>query len=161
MASRLPLRRPGMGALASCALAAVAEGVFAGNDVSVRLSELTHPAFSPPLWVWAIIGGLYYILFFFVLRSLLGAPPIPQLTTRAVVLVAIMLAANAGWNWVFFREEDLWLSTIYGGPYAAIAIALGYTLWRMRSPMFWWYACYLAYFVYATWWGISLWRLNR
>ena len=72
-----------------------------------------------------------------------------------------MLAANAGWNWVFFRARDLWLSTVYGGPYTAVAIALGWTLWRMRSPVFSWYALYLLYFVYATWWGISLWRLNR
>ena len=129
--------------------------------MSQRLSELNQPDFSPPLWVWAIIGGLYYILFFVLLRSLLGTPPFPRLTIRAVVLVMVMLAANAGWNWVFFRLQDLGLSTLYWAPYTAIAVALGHTLWRMRSPMFRWYGLYLGYFVYATWWGISLYRLNR
>ena len=120
-----------------------------------------QPAFSPSLPVWAMIGGLYYILFFFIIRSLLGSRSGSPLTARALLLAAMMLAANAGWNWVFFREKDLWLSTVYWVPYSAIAIALGHTLWRMRSPLLPWYAMYLAYLGYAMWWGVGLWRLNR
>lgn len=157
---RLPLKRPWAWALALCALAAVAEAALAGNNVSLRFSELAQPRLSPPLWLWAVIGGLYYVLFFLILRTLLGAAARP-LTSRALVLVAVMLAANAGWNWVFFRARDLWLSTIYWAPYTAIAFALGHTLWRMESPLFRWYALYLTYFVYATWWGLSIWRLNQ
>ena len=159
--ARLPVKRPWAWALAVCSLAAATEAALAGTNVGLRLEELIQPAGSPPLWLWAIIGGLYYVLFFFILRSLVGAPPVPRFTSRALVLAVATLAANAGWNWVFFREKDLWLSTLYWVPYTLIAIALGHTLWRMRSPLFRWYALYLAYFVYATWWGISIWRLNR
>ena len=44
----------------------------------------------------------------------------PGLTLLALALVAILLGANATWNWLFFRERDLWLSTIFYVPYAAV-----------------------------------------
>jgi translocator protein len=149
-----------MWALAACAVAAVSEGLLAGNEVGARFSELLLPPFSPPLWAWAIIGALYYVLFFFLLNSLLGSLPTPTLTLRALVLVAILLAANATWNWLFFRERELWLSTVFFAPYAALAITLALVLFRLRSPLFSWYLLYVAYLAYAAWWGISLWRLN-
>ncbi|MGQ0570856.1 MAG: tryptophan-rich sensory protein [Armatimonadota bacterium] len=156
----LPLRHSWAWALAACVVAATAEGLLAGGGVSARLSELVQPPFSPPLWVWAIIGVLYYILFFFLLKSLLGSASTPLLTSSALVLVAILLAANDTWNWLFFREKDLWHSTVFGAPYAAVALTLAFVLYRLRSPLFFWYSVYVAYLIYATWWGISLWRLN-
>jgi benzodiazapine receptor len=160
MTIHLPLRRSWMWALAACAVAAVSEGLLAGSEVGARFSELLLPPFSPPLWAWAIIGVLYYALFFFILNSLLGSLPTPRLTVGALVLVAILLATNATWNWLFFRERDLWLSTIFAAPYDAVALTLALVLFRLRSPLFYWYLLYVAYLAYAAWWGISLWHLN-
>jgi translocator protein len=160
MTIHLPLRRSWAWALAACAVAAVGEGLLAGSEVGVRFSELLLPPFSPPLWAWAILGALYYVLFFFLLNSLLGTQPTATLTLGALVLVAILLAANATWNWLFFRERDLWLSTVFYAPYAAVALTLAFALFRLRSPLFYWYLLYVAYLAYAAWWGISLWRLN-
>jgi tryptophan-rich sensory protein len=157
----LPLRRSWAWALAACAVAAAAEGVLAGSDVSARLSELVLPPFSPPLWAWAIIGFLYYVLFFFLLNSLLGTASPSSLTSRALVLAAILLSANAAWNWLFFREKDLWLSALFFAPYIVAAFSLELVLYRLRSPLFSWYSLYLAYLMYAAWWGFSLWHLNR
>ena len=160
MTVHLPLRRPWLWALAACAVAAGSEGLLAGSGVGARFDELLLPPFSPPLWAWAIIGILYYVLFFFLLSSLLGNPPTPTLTLSALVLVALLLAANATWNWFFFRERDLWLSTVFYAPYAAVALTLAFVLFRLRSPLFGWYLLYVAYLAYAGWWGIRLWRLN-
>jgi translocator protein len=156
----LPLRRSWIWALGACAVAAVSEGLLAGSDVGGRFSELLLPPFAPPLWAWAILGFLYYVLFFFLLNSLLGSRPTQTLTVGALVLVAILLAANATWNWLFFRERDLWLSTVFLAPYTAVALTLAFVLFRLRSPLFSWYLLYVAYLLYAAWWGISLWRLN-
>lgn len=156
----LPLKRSWMWALAACAVAAISEGLLAGSEVGVRFSELVLPPFSPPLWVWAIIGALYYLLFFFLLNSLLGTRPTPSLTLFALALVAMLLGANAAWNWLFFRERDLWLSTIFYVAYAAMALTLAFVLFRLRSPLLYWYLLYVTYLAYAGWWGISLWRLN-
>jgi tryptophan-rich sensory protein len=149
-----------MWALAACAVAAIGEVLLAGNEVGDRFSELLLPPFSPPLWAWAIIGALYYVLFFFLLNSLLRILPTPTLTLCAIVLVAMLLAANATWNWLFFRQRDLWLSTIFFAPYGVVALTLAFVLFRLRSPLFSWYLLYVAYLAYAAWWGISLWRLN-
>jgi tryptophan-rich sensory protein len=149
-----------MWALAACAVAAVSEGLVAGSEVGARFSELDLPSFSPPLWAWAIIGVLYYVLFFFLLNSLLGSLPTPSLTKGALLLVTILLAANVTWNWLFFREKELWLSTVFFAPYAAVALALAVVIFRLRSPLFSWYLLYLVYLTYAAWWGINLWRLN-
>jgi len=92
MAIHLPLRRSWMWALAACAVAAIGEVLLAGNEVGDRFSELLLPPFSPPLWAWAIIGALYYVLFFFLLNSLLRTLPTPTLTLCAIVLVAMLLA---------------------------------------------------------------------
>ncbi|MGH7589502.1 MAG: tryptophan-rich sensory protein [Gemmatimonadota bacterium] len=154
------MKRPWMWALAACAVAAVSEGLLAGSEVGARFSELVLPPFSPPLWAWAIIGVSYYVLFFFLLNSLLGSLPTPPLTMAALLLVTILLAANATWNWLFFRERELWLSTAFFAPYGAVALTLAVVLFRLRSPLFSWYLLYMAYLAYAAWWGISLWRLN-
>jgi tryptophan-rich sensory protein len=157
---QLPLRRPWAWALAACAAAAAAEGALAGPDVGLRLSQLLQPRLSPPLWAWAVIGAGYYVLFFFVLESLLAAPPTPPLTAIALVLVGLLLAANSAWNWVFFRQEDLALIAVPFVPYVGVALALGGLLFRLRSRMVPWYSLYLVYLIYAVWWTFAVWRLN-
>jgi tryptophan-rich sensory protein len=82
-------------------------------------------------------------------------------TPTAIALVAVLLAANAAWNWVFFRKRDLWLSFIFFVPYILVALTLALALFRARSPLFSWYLLYIGYLVYATWWGYGVWRLNR
>lgn len=160
MTGQLPLRRSWLWALAICAAAAIGEGLFAGSGVGARFAELALPPYSPPLPVWAIIGALYYLLFFFLLKSLLGTRPTPKLTPFALALVALLLCANAVWNWFFFREKDLWLSTVFYLPYGAAAVTLAVVLFRLRSPLSFWYLLYVVYLAYAGWWGIGLWRLN-
>ena len=58
----LRLRRPWSGLWLHPSIAAIGEGLLAGSEVGVRFSELVLPPVSPPLWVWAIIGALYYLL---------------------------------------------------------------------------------------------------
>src|SRR6266567_2805611 len=146
-------------ALVACTIAAVSEGFLSGSAVKARLAEVRLPKRTPPLWVWSVIGAAYYILFFFVLKSLLDHPPVPYWTSIGLTLSAVMLAANATWNWVFFRKQDCWLSFVFFVPYLLLAVALAVVLYRIRNPFFGWYAVYLAYLVYATWWGHRVWDL--
>jgi tryptophan-rich sensory protein len=156
----LPLRNPGAWALATCLVAALLEGILSGTQVKSRFAELQLPEFALPLWAWSIVGGAYYILFFYLLRSLLNRPLTPNCTPAALALTGTMLIANASWNWIFFRRKDLWLSFVFFAPYAFVALALAMVLHRLRSPLLWWYVLYLGYLGYATWWGYRVWRLN-
>ncbi|MCA1607514.1 MAG: hypothetical protein LC775_19080, partial [Acidobacteria bacterium] len=49
--------------LAACGVAAALEGLCAGKNVKSFFATLRFPSYSAPLWVWTIIGGAYYILF--------------------------------------------------------------------------------------------------
>jgi tryptophan-rich sensory protein len=148
--------------LIACAVAALAEGVLAGKGVKARFAELRLPTGTPRLWAWSVIGAAYYVLFFVLLKSLLSHPPGSSYWTLiALALSAVLLTANAVWNWIFFRRKDCWLSFAFFAPYLLSAFILAAVLHRIRSPMFGWYAIYLAYLLYATWWGYRVWLLNR
>ena len=157
----LPIHHAWLWALVACAGGALIEGVLSGTKVKASLSELRLPKASPGLGVWSAIGAGYYVLFFFILRSLLGDPPTPYWTSLALTLAAVLLGANAIWNWIFFRKKDYRLSFVFFLPYLILAAALAAVLRIIGSPLLRWYALYLAYLVYATWWGYRVWRLNR
>ncbi len=61
--------------LGACAIAAALEGVCAGKNVKSFFATLRFPPFSAPLWVWSIIGILYYVIFCFVLYRIHGMHP--------------------------------------------------------------------------------------
>lgn len=50
-----------------CLGAAALEGWCAGKNVKAYFAKLVWPRYSAPLWVWYIIGGVYYATFGFVL----------------------------------------------------------------------------------------------
>jgi hypothetical protein len=102
----LPLHNPSFWALAACGTAALCEGFMSGTGIKARFAELRLPKGAPRLWAWSVIGGAYYVLFFFLLRSVLGRPSIPFWTSVTLTLTAVLLIANASWNWIFFRKKD-------------------------------------------------------
>jgi tryptophan-rich sensory protein len=156
----LPLQGASFWALAACIAAAFFEGIMSGTGIKARFAELRLPKDAPGLWAWSIVGVAYYVLFFFLLKSVLARPPVPFWTSVTLTLTALLLLANASWNWIFFRKKDLWLSFVFFVPYPLLAFALGGVLYRIRSPLSGWYALYPAYLVYATSWGYRVWRLN-
>lgn len=156
----LPLHNPSVWALATCAVAALGEGILSGTGVQARFAELRLPRGAPRLWSWAVIGGTYYILFYSLLRSILARPSIPFWTSVTLTLTALLLIANATWNWIFFRRKNLWLSLVFFVPYLLLALTLAGVLHHVRNPLSAWFTLYLAYLSYASWWAYRVWRLN-
>ena len=142
-------------ALVICIVAAALEGVFAGSDVRQRLAALRMPRYSPPFRLWLLIGLAYYTICFIVLRQVL-----PQSFTVPLVLLILILLANALWSILFFRWRDLRASFIAFIPYAALVAALVVSLVRSYPFGAVLFSCYCAYLLYATWWGYRLWLLN-
>jgi tryptophan-rich sensory protein len=145
-------------ALIICGAAAVAESALAGGGVCQRLAQLRMPAYSPPFALWLVIGLLFYAMCFIVLRHLLGgaASSGPQLV--ALMLLILVLVANALWNVLFFRWRDLRASFVAFIPYAVVvAVAVLFRVYPFGAALF---ACYCMYLIYATWWVYNLWRLN-
>src|SRR5262249_42402682 len=93
-----------------CVVAAALEGLCAGKNVRSYFAELKQPRYSPPLWVWTIIGGLFYVTFFFVLFRVLQRENQGALRTATIILILIMMLLNALWNYFFFRARKLFMS---------------------------------------------------
>jgi benzodiazapine receptor len=146
-------------ALVICASAAALEGVLAGRGVKQRFVELRLPRLSPPFKIWIAIGAAYYAICFLVLYRLLVLSP-TGLRTAALSLMAIVLLANAFWNYLFFRLRSLHLSFIAGVLYSLVALGLLTLLFKLDRVAGWCFLPYAVYLSYANWWGYALLRAN-
>jgi hypothetical protein len=52
-------------------------------------ATLQLPRYSAPLWVWTIIGGAYYLIFFSIIYRLLRLEPYPAKWYVAVGLIGL------------------------------------------------------------------------
>ena len=144
----------------ACVLAAALEGACAGKNVKSFYAELRFPRYSPPLWMWGIIGALYYVIFWFVLYRLLRLASHSALRYIVLALVSFMMAVNALTNYVIFRARDLRLSFVIGNLFPVMDVALFICLIRLDRIAAWSLVPYLLYRIYAVWWGYGLWKLN-
>jgi benzodiazapine receptor len=144
----------------ACVLAAALEGACAGRNVKEFYAELRFPRYSAPLWVWGIIGGLYYVIFWFILYRLLRLYSDSALRGLALALISFMMVVNALTNYVIFRARNLRLSFIIGNLFPLMDVALLVCLLRLDRVAAWALIPYLLYRIYALWWGYWLWKLN-
>lgn len=141
-----------------CVAAAAVEGLCAGRDPMGQLKAWRQPSWSPPPWVWVLIGLAWYGICFTGLVRLLPFWPEHQLP--ALLLASLMLA-NAAANVPTFRMRRLDLAFFFFFPYWVL---LGAFLWsagaldRVTCALFGFYA---AYQLYAVVWAYRLWRMNR
>lgn len=146
--------------LGVCVMAAVLEGVCAGKNVKAFFATLRFPPYSAPLWVWSLIGALYYAIFCFVLYRLLRLGGDSSLRRAALALIMFMMIVNALTNYVIFRARNLRLSFIVGTLFPVMDVALFILLIQLDEVAVWALIPYLLYRVYALWWGYALWKIN-
>jgi translocator protein len=140
--------------------AAALEAICAGTKVKSFFSVLRSPPYSPPLWLWSIIGAAYYLLFGFVLYRLLRLDPSIGLRAATIGLVVVMMILNALSNYVIFRARDLRLAFLIGALFPVLDLALFICLLQLHSSAATFMVPYLVYRIYAVYWGYALWRAN-
>ena len=143
-----------------CAIAAALEGACAGKNVKSVFATLRFPRYSAPLWVWTVIGGIYYLIFFLVIYRLLRANRDSTLWYVALTLVSFMMIVNALTNYFIFRAQNLRLSFIVGALFPLMDGALFICLTQLDDPAAWALVPYLLYRIYAVWWGYGVMKLN-
>ena len=144
-----------------CGVSAVLEGVMAGGNVREYYARLRQPRYAVSLPAWYVIGALYYVICAVVLYRLLRHPEETDIGTLALVLIVMLMAANAIWNFIFFRARNLRWSFLSFGPYIVITIALIITLSRLDQIATGLVFVYLLYLMYALAWSYRLWSLNQ
>ena len=145
---------------AVCVVAAALEGLCAGTNVKSYFAALRQPRFSPPFWVWTIIGGLFYVTFFFVLYRVLRGYDGAALRLATVILILVMMLLNALWNYLFFRARKLAMSLAAAAFAPLTDVALLICLTRLDIAAAWALVPYLIYRVYSLWWVYGLWKAN-
>jgi tryptophan-rich sensory protein len=147
--------------LGACAAAAGLEGICAGTEVKSFFAKLKSPDYSPPLWVWYIIGGLYYVTFFVVLLRVLTLDNRSALVNITLTLVAALMVANALWNYLFFRVQRLFASVVLTFLAPIMDGVLLVCLIQLDAVAAYFLIPYLLYRLYSLWWAYGLWKLNR
>lgn len=146
--------------LGACVVAAGLEGLCAGKNVKGFFATKRFPSFSAPLWLWSIIGGLYYLVFWFVVYRLLSLDGSSALRIVAITLISLMMIINAIANYIIFRAENLRLSFLVGTLFPFMDVALLVCIAQLDKLAAWSLTPYLLYRIYAVWWGYKVWRMN-
>lgn len=154
------MNTPLLYSLVICASSATLEGILAGRGIQARFADLRLPRYSPPLLVWFVIGGLFYIACFTVLYRMLSLPASGS-RNAALALLLGMMVMNALWNYVFFRARNLFLSFVAFLPYGLVAVALFVLTLKLDRVAALSILPYIVYLGYAGAWGYGLWKLNR
>jgi len=147
--------------LGICVASAITEGIGAGKDVKGFFAKLRQPPFAPPLWVWYIIGVVYYAMCFFLAYRILRHDGDEWIKYTALGLLLVYMGINAFWNFTFFRFRNMFLSFLVGLPYIPVAIGLLLCLWQTDRTAAFVFTPYLFYLIYATWLGYQNWQLNK
>ena len=145
-------------ALAICVLAAALEGLCAGRDPMAQLRATRQPRWSPPAWLWVLIGIGWYAICFIALVRLL---PLWPASIAPVLLLAALMAANGLANFLQFRLRRLDLAFFYLFPYWLLLAAFMATACPVDPLVCLLFGLYALYQIYAAVWAYQLWRMNR
>ena len=145
-------------ALLICVVMALLEGVCAGRDPMTQLRELRQPHWSPPSFVWIVIGIFWYAICFTALVRLL--PTYDQNSASVWLLIALM-TANAGANVPQFRMRRLDIAFLYLFPYWGFLAAFMWSIRNVDSVTLGLFGIYSVYQLYAAAWGWTLWQMNK
>lgn len=145
--------------LVICVASVVLEGIGAGRDVKGFFAQLRQPRLAPPVWIWYIIGVIYYIICFFLAYRILRNEGLIKYIALAFLLV--FMSINTFWNFIFFRFRNMFFAFLVGLPYIPVAIGLFLSLLQFDSTAAIVFLPYLFYLVYATWLGYQNWQLNK
>jgi len=129
----------------ACLGAAALEGICADKNVKGYFAKLKWPRYAAPLWVWHFIGAAYYAIFFFVIFHLLRVEKDSILKTGTLALIPFMMVANALWNYVFFRAQNLFAGFISGSLAPILDLALFICLIKLDKTAAWALVPYLIY----------------
>jgi len=148
----------GLIALAVCMVAAGFEGLCAGRDPMAQLKALRQPRWSPPNWLWVLIGLAWYGLCYAALVRLL---PFWKTDPAPVLFLGLLLLANGAANLFQFRLRRLDLAFLFLPPYWVLLAAFLWRTGRLDPLTAWLFVPYGLYQLYAAVWAHALWRMNR
>ncbi len=147
-------------AIAICVLFALFGAALVGESLGTWYAGLEKPWFLVPLWVFYIVGFVYYVLFATVLYRILTQVDDRRGRVIALMLTISVLFLNELWNYGFFGLESTLAGflgiIVFLFPLTALVVAL-YKYERFSAGLV---AVYWIWVLYDLAWTYELWRLN-
>jgi tryptophan-rich sensory protein len=100
---------------AFCVFGVLVEGLCAGKSTGAVMKSLRQPRWALPMTAWYVLGFAYYAVCFTTVYRLgvVGG------RVALLIVIGLLMLANAMWNALFFRMRDLKLSLLFYIPYSA------------------------------------------
>lgn len=157
---RYPKTRPLLVALAACLLFALLGSALVGGSIEDWYMRLEKPGFLVPLWVFYLVGAIYYVMGATVLYRILV-----HVEDRGARLVCLSMAlgvllANELWNYAFFGLRSTLAGFVGIALFLVPLTALIAGLYRHERVSAWILSPYYAWVLYDLAWTYELWRLN-
>lgn len=143
-----------------CLISAMLEGLAAGNNIKFFFAKLKAPAYAPPLWLWIIIGVLYYVMCFFIVFRIFRHEGDDTLRYVSLALILFAMGVNALYNYTFFRLQNLFYTNLTIVPYLPALIGLFYCLWQFEHAAAYALIPYFVYLVCVSFLQYKFWELN-
>src|SRR3954452_4961514 len=106
----------------------IVETLCAGKEPSGVVKKLRQPRWAFPMPVRDAVGFFYYMMCFAVLYRMTASG---RTEAAALMMIAALMVANAGWNLIFFRLRSLRWSFWFYVPYIVLVAALIRALWSV------------------------------
>src|SRR5215470_1469128 len=135
----------------------IVEALCAGKGPSSVMKKLHQPRWAVPMPVWYAVGFFYYMICFAVVYRMTASG---RTEAFALMLIAALMAANAGWNFIFFRLRSLRWSFWFYVPYIVLVAALISALWSVDRVSTALLLIYSAYLPYALVWSYFVMKFN-
>ena len=148
-------------AIGAPAVSAVVGTVLAGDGPKTWYPTLRKSRVVLPLIAFVPVALLYYLMCGRLLYRLLVVVRPSRSRTQALSLLATMMAANEGWNYLLFRRRSTRASFVGMVGFTLITVALYRALRRLDQPMAQMLLPYLGWLGYDLVWAYELWRRNR
>ncbi len=135
--------------------------VVTGDAVRTWYPTLRTSKLVLPLWAFLPVALLYYLMCGRILYRLLTIDTPTARHTQALVLLASMMGANEGWNYVFLGRRSVRGGILGMIAYTLLTVALQRTLKQVDQPSARLLVLYVGWLGYDLLYAYELWRLNK
>ena len=147
-------------AIVTCVLFALFGTALVGESLGTWYDALDKPSFLVPLWVFYIVGAVYYLLFITVLYRILVHVDDRRGRATSMALTIGVLFLNELWNHGFFGLESTLLGFLSIAVFLVPLTALVFTLRAYERFSAGLVSVYWIWVLYDLACFYALWRLN-
>jgi tryptophan-rich sensory protein len=134
--------------------------LFTTPSITTWYAALTHPAFSPPNWVFAPVWTLLYLLIGIAAYLVWKAGGNRKDVRAALIIFVIQLALNAGWSIIFFGQHNPGGALIDIGLLWLAILATILTFYKVSKRAAYLLLPYIAWVTFAAYLNYAIWTLN-